>query len=223
MRSRAFAFWLLALAVVVGLGAAALVARLTAAPDTPTILHPPDLSAGVRAQQHIAELFLRERGLSARTDPIVVPTPELNAFLARHVEGRRLVLRPLVVRAEDGWLEVAGRTSLRRTLARPGHRGPLALLPDSILDLEFWMAVRGHVEARGDYGELVLEGASIGRQPVPVAWLWPILGVSPSELLRWRMPRTVERLEVQPGRLVVHTRRRAGRDGGASSRLPPAS
>ena len=50
-----------------------------------------------------------------------------------------------------------------------------------------------------------------GTPGIPVALLWRVLGGHPSALV-WRMPQVVERVESEPGRLVIHTRPRgAGR------------
>ena len=56
--------------------------------------------------------------------------------------------------------------------------------------------------------ELVVEETRIGRQRVPATWLWRAIEVDPREQLRWRLPRVIERIELEPDRLLIHTRRR---------------
>ncbi len=200
--------------VLLGLGAAtaaALVgttlgARLLGQPLAASA-ESPDPGAGLRAQHRLAELLMRAGRSSGHDRPVGLATAELNALLTQHVEARRLPLFPVLVRADDGVLEVAGRTSLRQLGPRSALRGLASILPGALLDLDLWVAVEGRIEVRPGEGELVVERAAIGRQRVPPAWLWAVLGLDPREYLVWRMPRFVERVEVQPGRLLIHTRR----------------
>ena len=94
-------------------------------------------ASGLGVQGGIAELLLRSGGMSSRTDPIVLPEAELNAFLQGHLGGRRLVLHPIHVRVRDGWLDLMGRTSLRRAIAPDSAVS--RLLPEPVLDLEIWV------------------------------------------------------------------------------------
>lgn len=184
-----------------------LVGRLLSRPQT-ALLPPPDAEASLRFQQSVVQLLLRQSGLSQREDPLIITGPEINAFLARHVEAHRLALWPLVVRVEGGWLEVAGQTSPRRLLGEGSRSGFLRLVPGALLDLNLWLVVRGRLRIDEGEGEFVVERAAIGRQTVSQRWLWGLLGVSPSDLLVWRLPRVVERVDLEPGRVVIHTRRR---------------
>jgi len=167
-------------------------------PDEPTT---PSLAAGL--PEGLAELLLRQAGLSRRNDPIVVSAAALSDFLARHLETRRSPVRPRGLRVGSGWVELLGRSSPRQLLAR----APASLLPDAILDLDLWLVLRGRVVLRDGHGELAVEETAIGRQRVPAAWVSRALRTAPGELLTWRMPRIVERVELEPGRLVLHTRR----------------
>lgn len=179
--------------------------------DQPTEFGPPGPSgskAGLLVQESLAELLLRQAGVSGRADPIVVPTPALNEFLGHHLQTRRLPVQRLQVRVGDGWVELAGRSTPRRLFGASASRGPAALLPDAILDYDLWLSLRGRLVVRDGYGELVVDGAGVGRQPIPAAWLSWILGISPGELLTWRLPRIVEKFELEPGRVIIYTRRR---------------
>lgn len=201
----------LALAAVVAATGGTLVAgRFLALPEAALGAEAADPGASFQVQQGLVELFLRQARASHRTDPVVFTAAELNAFLARNLESRRLALRPLLVRAEADWLEVAGRTSVRSVLTGSVVEGLVEVLPAALLDADVWVSARGRLAVRDGKGEFLVEQARLGRQRVPAAWLWGILGVHPREILTWRMLRVVERIEVQPGRLLIHTRHAGG-------------
>jgi hypothetical protein len=184
------------------------VGRALGRPDTSQAA-PPDLAAGLRFEHAVAQLLLRDAGVSHRTDPIVIQASEINGFLARHVEARRLSFRPVEVRLEEGRVELVARTSPRGLLGGPSWRGSLAsILPEPVLELDVWLVVRGRLQVSGREGRLVVEEAAVGRQRIPTAWLWGLTGTDVARLLVWRVPRIVERLAVEPGRLVVYTRSR---------------
>jgi hypothetical protein len=199
------------LTVLGAVGAAALggllALRLLGIPEA-GLAPEPSPAGSARVTHVVAELVMRGAGVSARTEPLQITAVELNGFLARHVEARRLPLRPLLLHAEDGRLEVAGRTPLARLETAGGWAGwVVSRLPDSLRQLEVWVSVEGRVVVRSGEAEFLVERATVGRQPVPVQWLWRALDVNPREQLRWRLPRVVDRVEVRPGHLLVHTRR----------------
>jgi hypothetical protein len=168
----------------------------------------PEASPGLRFQQVLAELAMRAAGVSPGEGPLAVTSAELNAFLARHVEGRRLAFRPLRVRAEAGRLEFAGRTTLERLGGSSRLGRLLAHAPAAVREIEVWVSARGPLRIAPGEAELVVEETRIGRQRVPAAWLWRAIEVDPREQLRWRLPRVIERIELEPDRLLIHTRRR---------------
>jgi hypothetical protein len=198
---------LLALVSLTGLCGVWLASRVLAPPEA-AALGPTDPLAGVRAQHRLAELLLRAGGVSGRDGPLEIPAMEVNALLARHVQARGLPLTGLALQAGAGTVELVGRTSLRQVGPRSTLGWLPPLLPDALLDLDLWVFIRGRLSARPGGAELVVERAALGRQPVPAGWLWGFLGVDPREHLAWRLPRTIERIEARPGRLVIHTRRR---------------
>jgi hypothetical protein len=174
-----------------------------------------DPGAGVQAQSVLAQLLLREAGLSARQDPLSLTAAEVNAFLAQHVQIRDTPVWPVRVRIAADGVELSGVTTLGRIL--PAALGAWAggMLPGSIGGEPVWIAVRGQVEVgAGGRTEFRAYSGVMGRQTVPVALLWRVLGGRPSALV-WRMPRVVERVESQPGRLVIHTRARGVGRGSA--------
>jgi hypothetical protein len=200
--------------VLTGLGAfgaaalgGLLALRLLGVPEA-GLVPDPSLSGGAQVTHVVAELAMRGAGVSTRTEPLRISAVELNGFLARHVEARRLPLRPLLLHAEEGRLEVAGRTPVTRLREAGGWAGwVVSRVPDSLRQLEVWVSAEGRVVVRSGELQFLVERATVGRQAVPVEWLWRALDVNPREQLTWRLPRVVERVEVRPGHLVVHTRR----------------
>jgi hypothetical protein len=200
--------------VLTGLGAVGAAAlggllalRLLGVPEA-ALAPPPSPAGSTRVTHVVAELAMRGAGVSARTEPLQISAVELNEFLARHVEARRLPLRPLLLHAEEGRLEVAGRIPVARLETAGGWAGwVVSRLPDSLRQLEVWVSVEGRVVVRSGEAEFLVERATVGRQPVPVPWLWRALDVNPREQLTWRLPRVVDRVEVRRGHLLVHTRR----------------
>lgn len=207
MRARTLVIGLMTTAALLGfLGGVVLGIRLFADPGASVAALDP--AAGLRAQQRLAELLLRQSGASSRTDPIVIEAAELNALLAGHVRGRQLPLQGLQLRAEQGWFEVSGHTTIRHLLGEAGSGGAAAWLPGALLDLEVRVGARGRVRVENGQGAFIVEGARIGRQAVSTAWLWPMLGDDARRVLSWRVPRIVERVDAAPGRVVIHTRAR---------------
>jgi hypothetical protein len=191
--------------LMLGLGAVGAVwaARLLDAPEeTPA---PADPAAGFRVQARIAQLLLREAGLQRRGDPpLTVTAADLNAFLDRHVLVRRAGLSAVRVRFDPGEVTVHGRTTLDRLLAETGPAWLSAVLPGVLGRLPVWLMARGRLELAGGRGRFVIEQAAVGRQPVSRAVVERF--VPPEVLGGWRAPRVIDRIEVEPGRLVVHTR-----------------
>ncbi len=205
IRGRGFGL-VLAAAILAALAGLVVGARLLGQPDAAAAATP-DPAAGLRAQHGLAELLMRGGGVSSRADPIEITAGELNALLSHHVRARRLPLQPLVVRAEEGTLQVAGRTSLRQLGPESALGWLLPVLPDALVDLDLWVAVDGRLAVRPGEGEFVVERAAMGRQRLPPGWLWRLLDIDPRENLTWRMPRIVERVEVRRDRLLIYTRR----------------
>ncbi|HEV8310565.1 MAG TPA: hypothetical protein VGW35_23125 [Methylomirabilota bacterium] len=207
MRPRRFRLALLAAAGLAALAGFVLAGRLLGRPDA-AVLPAHDPVAGVRAQQRVAEVLLRGGGVAVGDDPIILTLAELNALLARYVDSRRLGVQSLAARSQAGWLEVAGRTTPRSLLTGSALSSLVSVLPDALLDLDLWVGARGRLEVREGEGEFVVSRTTLGRQPVPPRWIWRMLRVDPRRQLTWRLPRVVERIDVEPDRLVIHTRAR---------------
>jgi hypothetical protein len=199
----------LLLAGLAAVGGGLLAIRLLAQPDAGLVS--PAVGSGGHVQRALGELVMRATGVSGRTEPLVLTSGELNEFLARHVESRRLPYRPLLVRAGEDDLQLTGRTSLGQLAGRSWIRTVLTWLPAAVRDLDLWVSVQGRLVLRQGELEFAVQRATLGRQPVPPTWLWRALDFDPREQLHWRLPRVVERIEVRPGQLVIYTRRHHGR------------
>ena len=78
-------------------------------------------------------------------------------------------------------------------------------MPGSVGEHPIWIAARGRiVVSPGGRAEFQTHAGTIGRQAVPLALLWRVVGGRPPALV-WRMPRVVDRVDIEPGRLVIHT------------------
>jgi hypothetical protein len=205
-RPRSLVVALGALAVLLGLGAGAILALALSWPDEaePAPFNP---EAGRHVQSVIAQLLLREAGLTSRQDPLTLTAADVNAFLAGHVEVRDPPVWPVRVQIEPDGMALGGATTLGRLLEAGLGPTPGRLLPLSIAGRPVWVAARGQVTvAPGGRAEFLTHTATIGQLRVPVAVLWRALGGYP-KALTWRMPRVVERIDIEPGRLLIRTRR----------------
>ncbi|HEY7139781.1 MAG TPA: hypothetical protein VIE44_06775 [Methylomirabilota bacterium] len=192
--------------MLLGAAGGLLLARVLAWPATSETV-PADPQAGLRVQAMLAQLLLREAGLSSRREPLALTDAEVNAFLAQNVQVRDAPIWPVRVRIEAGGVEVGGPTTLERLTRQLIGSGPAGLLPRSVGGRPVWVAARGRIEvAPGGRTEFQAESGTIGLQTVPVALLWRAVGGRPPALV-WRMPRVVDRVELEPGRLVIRTRR----------------
>jgi hypothetical protein len=191
-------------ALVLAGGAGVVTARVLAWPEEAAgpVLDP---AAGRRFQSVLAQLLLRESGLSSRDDPLTLTAADVNAFLAGHVEVKDPPVWPVRVRVESNQLELGGATSVGKLL-----RTGLGMGAGPIADYPLWVAIAGEVTISRGRAEFAARSAKIGRQRVPVRILWRLVGGRPPAL-SWRMPRVVERVGIEPGRVVIYTRRtRAG-------------
>lgn len=211
MRIRPLALGALGVAVVGIVVGVALGSRLLSRPEAADAAAA-EPAAGLRFQRAVAEILLRQGGLSGRDDPVVISGAELSAFLSQHLVIRRMALRPVVVEVGPGWVRIVGRTWIGQLAGRGGVPGGGAgLFPGALADLEIWLGIRGHVQIDRGMARLVVDGATIGQQSVPPSWLWALLEQVPRDALVWRLPSVVERMELTSGRIVLYTRRASRR------------
>lgn len=192
--------------LVLGVAGMVILARALALPNEAGPLAP-DRQAGLHVQSVLAQLLLREAGLSSRQDPLVLSAPAVNAFLSGHVEVRDPPVWPVRVQIDPEGVELGGLTTLGRLVEAGLGSTPGRVLPGPFGNLPVWVAVRGRITvAAAGRAEFLAHSAMIGRQGVPVGVLWRVVGGRPPALT-WRMPRIVDRIDIEPGRLVIHTRR----------------
>jgi hypothetical protein len=200
------------IALVVVIGGVVIGSRLAAWPDGSDPIEP-DPRAGQQVQHVLAQLFLREAGLSSREDPLVLSATEVNAFLTGHVVVRDPPVWPVHIRIHPDGVELGGVTTLGRLLASGLGPGVASVLPAVVRSQPVWVAVRGGVAVLpGGQAEFRAHSATMGRQRVPVAALWRAVGGRP-QALTWRMPRVVNRVDLESGRLLIYTRRAASARG----------
>jgi hypothetical protein len=145
--------------------------------------------------------------LSSRQDPLLLTAAEVNAFLLEHVHIRDAPVWPVRVQIEPDGVELGGATTLTKLMISAVGSGLGGLVPESVGEYPIWIAARGRiVVSAGGRTEFQAHGGKIGRQAVPLALLWRVVGGRPPALV-WRMPRVVDRVDTEPGRLVIHTRR----------------
>jgi len=176
---------------------------------------------GLRAQGKLAEILKRQAGLSSRQDPVVLTEPEINAFLARHLESRHLRLDPLRVRLRPGRVEVSGGLPVDALLQRSPLAGLRPFFPLIVLDRRLWVTVRGRVLVEEGEGEFRLEGWALGRQGLPRWWAGFVPLRRNADLFRWRVPAVVDRVEIGEDRVAIHTRPRLGGGLRPPSEPPP--
>ena len=163
--------------------------------------------SGLRVEGVIAQLFLREAGLSTRQDPLVLVAADVNAFLAGHVEVRDSPVWPVQVQIHPTEVELGGATTVGQLVETSIGASLAQVLPASVAAHPVWISARGLIAiVSPGRAEFVAHAAAIGRQEVPLTLFWKVVGGRPRSL-EWRMPRVVERMEIEPGRIVIHTRR----------------
>ena len=197
----------LALGLGAGLGAW-VVARSLQSPAADRVAF--SAEDGARAQQKIFELARR----GARADTVVLTEAELNAFVRRHLDPADLPLRDAVIRLRDDIVEIAGTLPLGRLL-RESPLAPLAdALPAGWLARPVWLTIsaRGRLEPEPRRTlRLDVRRLAIGRQRVPALALRLVLEPASLKLTRIALPRDVQAVSIERGRVVIQTLSSPGR------------
>jgi hypothetical protein len=101
---------------------------------------------------------------------------------------------------------IHGRTTLGRVVEEAGPPWLRRLAPGWLRDVPVWVVVRGRLEVAGGRARFVADAAAVGRQPISPTLVPRLL---PPELVApWPLPQVVERVDIEPGRLIIHTRPR---------------
>jgi hypothetical protein len=162
---------------------------------------------GTRAQQKLVALARQGR----RPETVTLSEAEVNALLARHVvEVRGARLAGLSARLVGGdRMELRARTPLGLALDEVGVGALAGALPAS------WRARPVHLrvgarltvdEAAGPRQlRLDVDDFAVGRQRLPAPILRLLVDPATVALLRWRLPEHVERVGIEPGRVVIRT------------------
>jgi hypothetical protein len=188
-----------------GIAAMVLLGRVLAVPGE-VASAAPNAQASLHVQSVIAQLMLREAGLSSRQDALVLSAAEVNAFLAQHVEVRDAPVWPVQARIDPAGAELGGLATLGRLTEAGLGRTMAGWMPRALAGYPVWIAARGRIRVSpGGHAAFDAESARVGQQRVPVSLLWAVVGGRP-RALTWSMPRVVDRIDVEAGRLVIHTR-----------------
>jgi hypothetical protein len=162
---------------------------------------------GSRAQRKLFELGRQGR----RGEPVMLTEAEINALLARHlVEARGIRLAAPSARLIGGDRFVLYVQSPLRQLLDEAALGSVAnLFPISWQNRPVWLRVGAHVwvDDGGSRRQLRIkvDEFSVGRQRLPAPALRLLLDPATVGLLQWTLPEHVERVGVEPGRVVIQT------------------
>lgn len=181
---------------------------------TPTLLPASAVRADPTAvHRRIAEIELRERGQSRRSDPLIFSEAEVAAWLARQLDDTGLRLTGVTVRLRTGRVTAQGKLPLGALIQDEPWAQLSSVLPRRSLETPVWITLRGTVgldgasgPGRTRYAEVTLIESEVGRLSIPGWLLTSMLGRRGASLLRWPAPGIVERVEVTDGRLSIRTR-----------------
>ena len=207
------------MAVVVGgfclltLGAAVLwLGEMTYA--TPTLLSAGDSSADPAGiDRRLAALGRRPPGRAARPEPLVFTEAEVAMLLERCLEDAGVPISRLQTKLRTTEITVQGRVPLGVLLEGAPITWLSSAMPRWSLEAPVWVTLAGTLTVhaapsprRPGHGEVTLVDGRLGRLSVP-GWLLPVMaGSRGASLLHWQLPASVERLEVEDGRLTVRMR-----------------
>lgn len=201
---------ILCLATLAAVGVGLVAGNALYYPQDPEKLRPAYSSEeALRGQQKLAEIVLRDAGLSSRRDPVLITQRELNGFLARHLqESRGIPFSPLILRFGRGAAAVEGGVTVGSLLQGFPWRYLAGLLPSGSLERKVWISVGGTVRVASARLEVDVTDFVVGKQTLPPRLLRWAIGPQGNDLLSLRLPRTVDRVEVEEGRAIVITRSR---------------
>jgi hypothetical protein len=200
----------LGLLVVLALGA--LFAGATVGAAT-RMLATPDISTsswtsadGTRAQHKLFELARRTRA----TETVTLSEGEVNALLTRHlVEARGVRLASPSAQLLGGDRVLLDAQSTVRRLLDEMSLGALAdILPARWQGRPVWIHVGARLRIEDGprrHLRMDVDEFAVGRQRLPAAFLRVLLDPGSVGLLQWSLPDHIERVGIEPGRVVIHT------------------
>jgi hypothetical protein len=200
------------LVAAAGLGASAwVVGRVV---DAPEVRATPGTDAdAARAEQKIYDAVRGSRGRSRGAEPVALSEAELNAFVTRHLlETIDTPLESVNLRLlGDGAVEFQARMPLRRLTLDPPLSYLTGVLPAEWLAHRVSVGMKGRVRVEsGDSRSarrvvrIAPEHFWLGRQRLPTLLARLLIDPAALRLLRWRLPRAVESVTIEPGRAIIH-------------------
>jgi hypothetical protein len=161
---------------------------------------------GSRAQSKLLDLARQSR----RAETVTLSEAEVNALLARHlVEARGVRLSaPSARLIGDDRLVLNAQSSLRQLFEEVSLGLVAAVLPARWQARPVWVHVGARVRVDGGTRRQLrmdVDEFAVGRQRLPSLMLRLLLDPASVGLLQWALPSHVERVGIEPGRVVIRT------------------
>jgi hypothetical protein len=150
----------------------------------------------------------------SRRTTITLSESDVAAFLSHEAaQATDLSVRDLRVRLPEAkTVDLAARIRLGDLLMEPPAARLASALPKPWLERRVWIHVRGAARlepggagGRRRYLRLDVGEFSIGRQRLPTALLRLLFDPAALRILRWPLPRDVEDVTIEPGRIIVRS------------------
>jgi hypothetical protein len=185
-------------------GAVGAAVRMLAHPDVRVA--PSTAADGTRAQQKLFDLARQAR----RGETIALSEAEVNALISRHlVEARGVRLGTPNVRLVGGdRLVLNGQSPLRQLLDEAALGALADVLPARWQARPVWLHLGARVRVEGGPRRQLrmdVDEFAVGRQRLPTPMLRLLLDPASVGLLQWTLPDHVERVGIEPGRVVIQT------------------
>jgi len=174
---------------------------LAASGDSDPVTSPGD---GTRAQQKLFDLARQTR----RGHTVTLSEAEVNGLLAHHlVEAGGVRLAGLSVRLiGNDRLQLRARSPLVQVLDEVALGAVADALPETWRARPVQFRVGGRLRVEGGpprQARVEIDEFTVGRQRLPAPVLRLLVDPAAVGLLRWRLPDHVERVEIEPGRVVI--------------------
>jgi hypothetical protein len=191
------------IAVLVG-GAVGATVRMLAQPD---LTVPATTAAdGARAQRKLFDLARQSRP----GETVVFTEAELNALLARHlVQARGVRLTTPSVRLIGGdRFVLRAQTSLRQLFEEAALGAVADVMPARWQKRPVWLRVGARVRLQEEPRpqlRIDVDEFALGRQRLPAPAARLLLDPATVGLLQWPLPEHVERVGIEPDRVIIQT------------------